>query len=144
MSVPVPATSEIFANSNVKFRQIDIDTELVTPTGAAIIAELAEEFTNLPAMTTEKIGWGAGSKDLKIPNVLKVYYGDRDVQEQNEKIAVMETNIDDCSGEILGNTQEKLFQNGALDVFYTPIFMKKNRPAYKLTVICKKEDIIKK
>ena len=107
MSVPVPATSEIFANSNVKFRQIDIDTELVTPTGAAIIAELAEEFTNLPAMTTEKIGWGAGSKDLKIPNVLKVYYGDKDVQEQNEKIAVMETNIDDCSGEILGYTQEE-------------------------------------
>ncbi len=143
MSVPVPATSEIFANSNIKFRQIDIDTELVTPTGAAIIAELAEEFTTLPAMTTEKIGWGAGSKDLEIPNVLKVYYGDKDVQEQNEKIAVMETNIDDCSGEILGYTQEKLFQNGALDVFYTPIFMKKNRPAYKLTVICKKEDILK-
>lgn len=143
MSVPVPATSEIFANSNVKSRQIDIDTELVTPTGAAIIAELVEEFTTLPAMTTEKIGWGAGSKDLKIPNVLKVYYGDKDVQEQNEKIAVMETNIDDCSGEILGYTQEKLFQNGALDVFYTPIFMKKNRPAYKLTVICKKEDILK-
>ena len=57
MSVPVPATSEIFASSNVKFRQIDIDTELVTPTGAAIIAELAEDFTTLPAMTTEKIGW---------------------------------------------------------------------------------------
>ena len=82
MSVPVPATSEIFANSNVKFRQIDIDTELVTPTGAAIIAELATDFTTLPAMVTEKIGWGTGSKDLKIPNVLKVYYGD--MQEQNE------------------------------------------------------------
>lgn len=85
ISVPVPATSEIFTNSNVKFRQIDIDTELVTPTGAAIIAELAEEFVRLPAMTTEKIGWGAGSKDLKIPNVLKVYYGDKDIQEQNNK-----------------------------------------------------------
>ncbi len=82
MSVPVPATSEIFANSNVKFRQIDIDTELVTPTGAAIIAELATDFITLPAMVTEKIGWGTGSKDLKIPNVLKVYYGD--IQEQNE------------------------------------------------------------
>ena len=66
ISVPVPATSEIFADSKVKFRQIDIDTELVTPTGAAIIAELATEFTTLPAMVTEKIGWGAGSKDLKI------------------------------------------------------------------------------
>ena len=141
MYVPVPATSEIFANSNVKFRQIDIDTELVTPTGAAIIAELAEEFVNLPAMTTEKIGWGAGSKDLKIPNVLKVYYGD--MQESNENFVVMETNVDDCSGEILGYTSEKLFKNGALDVFYTPIFMKKNRPAYKLTVACRKEDMFK-
>ena len=141
MTVPVPATSEIFANSNVRFRQIDIDTELVTPTGAAIIAELSEEFTTLPAMVTEKIGWGAGFKDLKIPNVLKVYYGE--MQELKQTIVIMETNIDDCSGEILGYTSEKLFQNGALDVFYTPIFMKKNRPAYRLTVACKKEDMLK-
>lgn len=141
MAVPVAATSEIFAASNVKFRQIDIDTELVTPTGAAIIAELAEDFVTLPAMVTKKIGWGTGSKDLKIPNVLKVYYGE--IQEQNENLVVMETNIDDCSGEILGYTSEKLFENGALDVFYTPIFMKKNRPAYRLSVVCRKEDMFK-
>ena len=141
MAVPVPATSEIFANSDVKFRQIDIDTELVTPTGAAIIAELSSEFTTLPAMKIQKIGWGAGTKDLKIPNVLKVYYGE--IQEESQKIVVMETNIDDCSGEILGYTQEMLLENGALDVFYTPIFMKKNRPAYRLTVVCKEPDIQK-
>ncbi len=141
MAVPVPATSEIFAASNVKFRQIDIDTELVTPTGAAIIAELAEDFSTLPAMVTEKIGWGTGSKELKIPNVLKVYYGE--MQEENQNFVVMETNIDDCSGEILGYTSEKLFANGALDVFYTPIFMKKNRPAYRLSVACRKEDMFK-
>ena len=139
MAVPVPATSEIFANSDVKFRQIDIDTELVTPTGAGIIAELSSEFTTLPAMKIQKIGWGAGTKDLKIPNVLKVYYGE--MQEENQKIVVMETNIDDCSGEILGYTEEMLFENGALDVFYTPIFMKKNRPAYRLTVVCKEPDM---
>lgn len=92
-------------------------------------------------MGTEKIGWGVGTKDLKIPNVLKVYYGE--MQEQNEDFVVMETNIDDCSGEILGYTLEKLFENGALDVFYTPIFMKKNRPAYCLTVACKRENILK-
>ena len=138
MSVPVPATSEIFANSEVKFRQIDIDTELVTPTGAAIIAELAESFTTLPTMEIKKIGWGTGSKELKIPNVLKVYYGE--TQEPKDDIVVMETNIDDCSGEIFGYTQELLFKNGALDVFYTPIYMKKNRPAYRMTVVCKKED----
>lgn len=141
MSVPVPATSEIFASSNVKFRQIDVDTELVTPTGAAIIAELSNKFTTLPSMTISKIGWGAGIKDLEIPNVLKIYYGN--VQEENENIIVMETNIDDCSSEVLGYTAEKLFQNGALDIFYTPIFMKKNRPAYCLTVVCKKEDMFK-
>ena len=141
MSVPVPATSEIFAESAVKFRQIDVDTELVTPTGAAIISELAEEFINLPAMEIKKIGWGTGFKDLKIPNVLKIYYGK--MEKSNDNFVVMETNIDDASGEILGYTQELLFKNGALDVFYTPIFMKKNRPAYRLTVACKREDIYK-
>ena len=141
MSVPVPTTSEIFANSNVKFRQIDVDTELVTPTGAAIIAEIAEEFTTLPAMETEKIGWGAGYKDIKIPNILKVYLGK--IEKPNENFVVMETNVDDCSGEVLSYCMEKLFENGALDVFYTPIFMKKNRPAYKLTVTCKRENIYK-
>ena len=141
MSVPVPATSEIFASSKVKFRQIDIDTELVTPTGAAIIAELAEEFTTLPAMVTEKIGWGTGSKDLKIPNVLKVYYGE--IEKPNEDFVVMETNIDDCGGELFGYTQELLFKNGALDVFFTPIYMKKNRPAYRMTVACRRKDMLK-
>ncbi len=78
MSVPVPATSEIFADSDAKLRQIDIDTELVTPTGAAIITELSSDFSVLPTMKIEKIGWGAGLKDLSIPNVLKVYYGETD------------------------------------------------------------------
>lgn len=141
MAVPVPATSEIFAASNVKFKQIDIEGELVTPTGAAIIAELSEEFKPLPEMNIKKIGWGAGSKDLEIPNVLKVYYGE--IEEEQNTISVLETNIDDCTSEILGYTEELLLKRGALDVFFTPIFMKKNRPAYKLTVICKKEDLYK-
>lgn len=141
ISVPVPATSEIFASSNVKFKQIDIDTELVTPTGAAIIAELAEEFKVLPKMNIKKIGWGAGAKELKIPNLLKIYYGETDVQ--NEDFVVIETNIDDCNGEILGYTQELLFENGALDVFFTPVYMKKNRPAYRITVTCRKNDMLK-
>lgn len=139
MSVPVPATSEIFSSSNVKFRQIDIDTELVTPTGAAIISELADEFVPLPEIKVNKIGWGAGSKDLKIPNVLKVYYGE--IEKSDEDFVIMETNIDDSTGEILGYVSEKLFENGALDVFFSPIFMKKNRPAYKLTVACKRKDM---
>lgn len=137
--VPVPATSEIFAASNVIARQIDIDTELVTPTGAAIIAELASSFSAMPAMKVEKIGWGSGTKDLKIPNVLKVAYGE--VKNEVDDIIVMETNIDDCSGEILAYTLEQLFKNKALDAFFTPIYMKKNRPAYRLTVVCKEENL---
>lgn len=141
MAVPVPATSEIFVSAGVKFRQVDIDTELVTPTGAAIIAELSDEFKIMPGMKVEKIGWGAGYKDIEIPNVLKVYLGE--IEEKEDGIYVMETNIDDCSGEILGYTSDILFDAGALDVFFTPIFMKKNRPAYRLTVACKKEDMEK-
>ena len=141
MAVPVPATSEMFSNSNVKFRQIEIDTELVTPTGAAIIAELATDFMPLPEMQVEKIGWGSGSKDLQIPNVLKVYYGN--IEDEKDDIVVMETNIDDCGGELLGYTQELLFKNGALDVFFTPIFMKKNRPGYRMSITCKQEDKLK-
>lgn len=138
ISVPVPATSEIFAEANVLSQQIDIDTELVTPTGAAIIAELASSFGNMPAMKTEKIGWGCGTKNLSIPNVLKVSLGE--VSNEANQILVMETNIDDCTSEILSFTMERLFEHGALDVFFTPIFMKKNRPAYRLSVACKKED----
>lgn len=139
MSVPVPATSEIFASSGVKFRQIQIDTELVTPTGAAIIAELATQFTWLPTMKVEKIGWGVGSKELNIPNVLKIYSGEIE-EVGEEEVVVLQANIDDCTGEILGYTSELLFQKGALDVFYIPIYMKKNRPAYTLTVIGRKQD----
>lgn len=133
--VPVPATAQIFADSDVISRQIDIDTELVTPTGAAIIAELADSYGTMPAMKIEKIGMGAGSKDMKIPNVLRVAMGEeKEISE--ETITVLETNIDDASGEILGYTMERLLAAGARDVFYAPIFMKKNRPAYKLTVLC--------
>ena len=122
ISVPVPATSEIFAASNAITRQIDVDTELVTPTGAAIIAEIASEFTTMPAMNVQKVGWGTGTKDLVIPNVLKVSLGE--IKKKNE-IIVMETNIDDCSGEMLGFVMEQLLDQGALDVFFTSIFMKK-------------------
>lgn len=141
IAVPVPATSEIFAASQVISRQIDIDTELVTPTGAAIIAELAQSFGAMPTMNVQKIGWGCGSKDLKIPNVLKVSLGI--VEDASSEVVVMETNIDDCQSEILGYTMEQLFENGALDVFFTPIFMKKNRPAYRLTVVCQENDLQK-
>ena len=138
MSVPVPATAEIFASENVRFKQVDVDTELVTPTGAAIISTLAESYGIMPEMILEKVGFGAGSKDVGYANMLKVYYGE--VVEPKSDMYVIEANIDDSNGELLGYTMEKLLQNKANDVFYTPIYMKKNRPAYKLEVICNKEN----
>lgn len=139
MSVPVPATSQIFTTENVRFKQIDVDTELVTPTGAAIISTLAKDYTIMPEMKLEKVGYGAGFKDIGYSNLLKVYYGE--MTGSKSDMYVIETNIDDSNGEELGYTMEKLFKNNANDVFYTPIFMKKNRPAYKLEVICEKENL---
>lgn len=148
LAVPVPAVSEIFADSGAITRQIDIETELVTPTGAAIIAELASSYGNMPEMNVRKIGWGAGTKDLEIPNLLKVSLGeyvesDVDFTDKEDPVLVLETNLDDCTGEYLGYVMERLFEQGALDVFFTPIFMKKNRPAYRMTVICTPFDMRK-
>lgn len=91
-------------------------------------------------MSVKKIGYGAGKKDVKIPNVLRVSMGELSEEENTEFAAILETNIDDASGEIMGYTMERLLNAGAKDVFYSPIFMKKNRPAYKLTVICDEKD----
>lgn len=138
--VPVPATAEIFSNSNVISKQIDIEMELVTPTGAAIIAELPESYGKMPQMHILKIGCGAGKKSSKIPNMLRVYLGEM-IENNFDTIIVLESNIDDCSSEILGYTMEKLLDNGAKDVFFTPIQMKKNRPAQMLTVLCDDTDV---
>ena len=144
LSVPVPAVCEIFAESDALIRQIDVDTELVTPTGAAIISELADSFGTMPVMTIDKMGWGAGTKILKIPNLLKATLGYQETVSDNyteqDEIMVLETNLDDCTGEMLGAAMEILMENGALDAFYTPIFMKKNRPAWCLTVLARPED----
>lgn len=155
LSVPVPATSEVLAAAGAPLMQIDIEGELVTPTGAAIIAELAETFGTMPQMRIEKIGWGAGTKNLSIPNVLRVYAGTGfeptsaaekggsrgfDTPYMQDEIMILEANLDDCTGEMLGAAMETLLAAGALDVFYTPVFMKKNRPAYRLTVLAKPQD----
>ena len=136
--VPVPATVEIFREANVKVRQLDIPKELTTPTGAAIIAEISRSFGPMPEMVPAMTGYGAGTRDLEIPNVLRVVLGElgRGEHGPSETITVIETNIDDCSPEILAYTMERLFSEGAKDVFFTPIQMKKNRPATKLTLLC--------
>ncbi|MCL1792559.1 MAG: nickel pincer cofactor biosynthesis protein LarC [Oscillospiraceae bacterium] len=137
--VPAPATVEIFKEAGAKTRQIEVESELATPTGAAIIAEIAQSYGLMPEMKALKSGYGAGTKDLAVPNVLRVILGDSEgggAGGATENITVIETNIDDCSPEILAYTMEKLFCAGASDVFFTPVYMKKNRPATQLTALC--------
>lgn len=135
MSVPVPATAEIFKNKGVVFRQSDVPTELVTPTGAAIIGSLAEAYQSMPVADIREIGYGFGSREIGYANVLRVFLLDCR-EEKDNAVIVIETNVDDSTSEALGYAMECLIGAGARDVYFTPIFMKKNRPAYMLSVIC--------
>jgi uncharacterized protein (TIGR00299 family) protein len=118
-----------------------IDQELVTPTGAAIATTLATNFGSPPAMTLQRIGLGAGSRDLPIPNILRLWLGESSeaelpTQSPLETISVLETQIDDSSPQVIGYVFEALFAAGAVDVFTQAIGMKKSRPGILLTVIC--------
>lgn len=135
LPVPPPATAELLKGAPTYAR--GQDGELTTPTGAALLATLAEAFGPLPALCVEQIGYGAGSKDLPhAPNLLRVFIGEDNTRGDADLITVIEANLDDMNPEWFEYAQEQLFAQGALDVFYTPIFMKKNRPATKLTVLC--------
>jgi uncharacterized protein (TIGR00299 family) protein len=133
--LPGPATLEIL--QDIPIRQTDIPFELITPTGAAITAEFRHTVGRLPEMRPVKIGYGLGTRDLSgRPNVLRAVLGHLEEAVSNDRIVELQTNIDDLSPEILGAVQDRLFQTGALDVFFTPIQMKKNRPATMLSVLC--------
>ncbi|OHE18781.1 MAG: TIGR00299 family protein [Syntrophobacterales bacterium GWC2_56_13] len=135
--LPAPATAEILRG--VPWRKLDIEGELVTPTGAAIIRELASGFGPLPAMTIVSIGYGAGKSDFGIPNVLRVILGEESASVSGsgpEGVSVIETSIDDLNPQFYETAMERLFAAGALDVFMSPIQMKKNRPGTLLSVIC--------
>jgi uncharacterized protein (TIGR00299 family) protein len=133
MPVPAPGTMELLCG--VPIRQTEIRKELVTPTGAAIITTLADGFGTMPEMTINRIGYGAGTRNLEEqPNLLRLCLGKKKTVERDQ-VCVIETNLDDMSPEIAGYLMEQLFERGALDVFMTPIFMKKGRPATKLSVL---------
>jgi pyridinium-3,5-bisthiocarboxylic acid mononucleotide nickel chelatase len=135
LPVPGPATAELLKGAPTYAR--GNDGELTTPTGAALLATLAESFGPLPQLRVGQIGYGAGSKDLPhVPNLLRVLIGDDGTRGDADVITVLEANLDDMNPEWFEYAQERLFAQGALDVFYTPIFMKKNRPATKLSVLC--------
>ncbi len=139
--VPAPATLEILAG--IELGSVDEPFEFITPTGAAIVAEFAEAFGAMPAMKIEKIGYGVGSRVTKgRPNVLRAVLGEAVIGAagtdgyERDTVTRVETNIDDLSPEIVGAVTEQLLKAGALDVFLTPIQMKKNRPGLQLTALC--------
>ncbi|AUC61365.1 hypothetical protein AA637_09465 [Cyanobacterium sp. HL-69] len=136
LSVPVPAVLELCQMGKVPLYSNGIDKELVTPTGAAIVTTLAQKFGQPPAMNLHKIGLGAGNQDLTMPNILRLWVGEKKEAIDEETVAVLETQIDDLSPQIFGYVMDELLQLGAKDVFTQPVAMKKNRPGVLLTVIC--------
>jgi uncharacterized protein (TIGR00299 family) protein len=135
MPVPAPGTAELL--KGVPLAASSIEAELTTPTGAAILTTVANEFGPLPEMRIEAIGIGAGTRDLaEQPNVLRVFVGTVAESAETDRVWVLETNLDDLPGELIGYCTEQLFAAGALDVFTTPIGMKKNRPGVLVSVLC--------
>lgn len=150
-TLPVPAPATIAILKDIPVCGSDVQHELVTPTGAAIAATLARSFGPIPAMRIAKIGYGAGKRDLESrPNLLRVMIGtpveEEAVNDLNglsrcptEEVTVVETAIDDMNPELFGFLMQRLFEDGALDVTWTPIYMKKNRPGTQVQVICRPE-----
>lgn len=134
-NIPAPATAELL--KGVPLAESHVEAELTTPTGAAIVATLVDEFGPLPAMTVEQIGYGAGSRDLATqPNLLRLFVGQSAGELSSDQVWIVETNLDDVSGEVIGHATTRLWEAGALDVYTTAIQMKKNRPGVTLTVLC--------
>lgn len=140
LPVPAPATAVLL--KGVPGRELDVEAELTTPTGAAIITTLADRFGAPPAMSLESIGYGAGHRDLPHPNLLRVMVGVSQGERSDladafewDTVSVIESNIDDMNPEFFDYVIAQLLQAGAVDVFLTPIQMKRNRPATKITVL---------
>lgn len=138
MPVPAPGTAELL--KGVPLRSLDIEAELTTPTGAAILAATVDEWTDTPEMVVEHIGYGSGQRDLaEQPNLLRIFVGNRPESScpsaERDQVWVLETNIDDATPEVVGYCFERVLACGALDVFATPVVMKKNRPGLLLTVL---------
>ena len=151
--IPAPATLAILGARGIPLSQCDEPNELVTPTGAALLAEFADAFGPMREVVAEKVGYGLGTRDNpKRPNALRAVLGESGVESrvsgtgaaahdwETDTIVMLETNLDDINAEILGNFMEKALAAGALDVFHTAIQMKKNRPGVLLTVLCAEAD----
>ncbi len=140
MPVPAPATAEILRDVPVRYNVVQSET--TTPTGAAILKATVGTYTDTNELSIVKVGYGIGNKDFEVPNVLRVYLAETEGNSsdlQIEKQFEMSCNIDDMTGERFGYVEKTLFEAGALDVWKTPIMMKKGRPATKLSVLFKEE-----
>lgn len=141
-SIPAPATAELL--TGIPLAESHVQAELTTPTGAAIVATLVDDFGPVPAMKIERIGYGAGTRELpEQANLLRLFVGEAVEALAADQAWVVETNLDDVSGEVIGYATNKLWETGALDVYTTPIQMKKNRPGITLTVLCQAAQIEK-
>lgn len=152
MAVPVPAVLKLWEMRGCPVYSNGIEKELVTPTGAAIATTLVREFGNPPSMTIKQVGLGAGTINLPIPNILRLWLGEstslqadvtnsRETSPTLETISVLETQIDDLNPQAVGYVFEALFAAGAVDVFTQPIGMKKSRPGILLTVVCHPDNL---
>ncbi len=140
-TVPTPGTAELL--QDVPLVDVAINTELTTPTGAAIIKTVVDRFTpGWPSMAVERVGYGAGTKDFRErANILRIVLGETDTTLESDTVALLETNLDDATPELIGYTKRRLMTAGALDVYSTSIQMKKDRPGIILSVICDLADI---
>jgi uncharacterized protein (TIGR00299 family) protein len=135
LPVPAPAVLEILRGVPLSERG---DQELITPTGAAILKAAAESFGPMPAMTLDSVGYGAGTRDLEWPNVVRVLVGrESPVSGEEDRAWLVETNIDDMNPELIPNCIEQLIGAGASDAWTSPIVMKKGRPAFTLSVLAR-------
>jgi uncharacterized protein (TIGR00299 family) protein len=140
--IPVPAPASVELVKGYPVRMTGIEAELTTPTGAALITTLASNFGDMPSMKIDSVGHGAGGRELKErPNILRVFLGETTADLEHDHIMVVETNIDDMNPEIVAYATEKLFEAGALDVFITPMIMKKGRQGQQITVLVDEEKL---
>jgi uncharacterized protein (TIGR00299 family) protein len=140
-TLPVPAPAALALMKGKPIYSSGVERELLTPTGAALLTSLGSHFGKMPPINVEKIGYGAGRDDLPHPNVLRLIIGTPAATSGKERVTVIETNIDDMNPQFYDYIMEKLFGMGVQEVYLTPIFMKKNRPATLLTVICPTDEV---
>ena len=140
--LPVPAPATLAMLKGIPIYSKGVEAELATPTGVCILKTLCKSFGIMPEMKVEKVGYGAGSRELEIPNLLRVYVGEASEGEyEKDEVILIETNIDNMNPELLAYASEILLKQGVLDVFMTPIFMKKNRPGTMLSVLTTRDKL---